>query len=280
MSAQIMGILNVTPDSFSDGTSRCGFLPGLDAVDADRMVSRARRLIAEGADILDIGGESTRPGAKSVPPMEEIRRVEPVIRKLHMLFQTAPSLRRTVSVDTYHPEVAEIAICSGATLINDVNAACTPGMLELLQKNPQVEICLMHGYAEHREQVHGNDQKKNDEVVIEVYEFLKRRRDVLMESGIVRERIWLDPGIGFGKTPRQNLLLIQRIRKFRELGCRLLVGVSRKRFLSQFAQCETSVRTGASLGLAVILSPWVDAIRVHDVEQTVQAIRASQVGAC
>ncbi|MDD3469975.1 MAG: dihydropteroate synthase [Thermoguttaceae bacterium] len=274
MSVQIMGILNVTPDSFSDGISRCGSLPGLNVVDPEWMVLRARRLIAEGADILDIGGESTRPGAKPVDAAEEIRRIEPVVQKLSELFQMVPSLKRTISVDTYRPEVVEVAIRSGATMINDVNAALTPGMPDVLQTYPHVEICLMHGYAEHQKNVNGNDAEN---IVAQVYGFLQRRRDSLVDAGIERGRIWLDPGIGFGKTPDQNILLIQQIRQFRELGCRLLVGVSRKRFLTRFTQNHngTCVRTGASIGIAVALAPWVEAIRVHDVEMTVQAVRAA-----
>ena len=310
MSMEVVGILNVTPDSFSDGA--VGGEPGVQAA-----VAAALRMIDEGATWIDVGGESTRPGATPVDETTELARVIPVVRRLaEILFPSTSSTQRwtaQISVDTYRPAVARAAILAGATMINDVAAAREPGMLDLLREFPgtctdprfcdpahrRIDLCLMHGYdAFHRSGTTsafgdngdgtGNDgtgktdnSTNGDEWIVgQVYEFLQQRRDTAIRAGIAQERLVLDPGIGFGKKAAQNVAILQRIAEFRTLGCRLLVGVSRKRFLTQFLPAAgpalRAVRTGASIGVALAVAPYVDFLRVHDIGATCQALRAME----
>ncbi|MEA2314717.1 MAG: dihydropteroate synthase [Solirubrobacteraceae bacterium] len=213
-----MGILNVTPDSFSDGGR---FLaPGA-------AIARARELIAAGADIVDVGGESTRPGAEPVGAEQELARVIPVIEGIAAL-QTGVQ----ISIDTYKAAVAEAALGAGATLVNDVSAfRFDPAMAALLARSG-ADCCLMHMRGEPRTM---QDDPRYEDVVADVRVFLRERLEFALAAGVARERILLDPGIGFGKTEAHNLELLRRLRELLELGAPIAIGTSRKGFLGRIA---------------------------------------------
>jgi dihydropteroate synthase len=252
----IMGILNVTPDSFSDGGH---------FFSADSAVQQARKMIAAGALIIDIGGESTRPGAQSVPIEEEKQRVLPVIKAVHKEFPDT-----IISVDTSKPEIMATAIESGARLVNDVTALSQPGALEVVA-NSKVAVCLMHMQGEPRS-MQNDPQYQN--VVDEVKDFLKSRIDACIAAGIERDRIIVDPGFGFGKTLTHNLLLLKHLHQFKELGVALLVGMSRKSMVGAILEKPVNERLIGSISLAT-LSSWLgaDILRVHDVEPTIEALK-------
>ena len=251
--ARIMGIVNVTPDSFSDG--------GL-YLDPEAATAHGRELVAEGADILDIGGESTRPGAAEVGATEEIRRVVPVIEAL-----TADGA--TVSIDTSKAEVAAAAIDAGATIVNDVTALADPAMAPLCAERG-VELVLMHMQGTPRTM---QENPSYDEVVTDVRDFLAGRIESAVAAGVAEERIWVDPGIGFGKTVDHNLELIKRLGELRTLGRPILLGASRKSFLGKITGSEVGERIGASLAAALIgVQAGADAVRVHDVAATRDAL--------
>ena len=252
----LMGIVNVTPDSFSDGGRY------VDPADA---VAHGRKLYADGAAILDIGGESTRPGASAVDIKEELARVIPVIKGLR------PLSHAVLSVDTRHLEVMEKAIAAGADMINDITAFVdNPAGLELAAQS-DAYVCLMH--------MQGNPQTmqiapRYGDVFVEVYQFLRERIDAALTAGVRRDRIIIDPGIGFGKTLDHNLILLRRLNDFRALGARLMLGASRKRFIE-------NIVPGAVAGnrlpgsLAAVLAGHqhgIDIFRVHDVAETSQAL--------
>lgn len=212
----VMGIVNVTPDSFSDGGKYAS---------VDLAVEHALQLIAEGADVLDIGGESTRPGAEPVSLQEELRRVIPVIEALSKV-TTVP-----LSIDTYKPEVMRAAIEAGVDIVNDICALREPGGLEIVA-NSNVGVCLMH--------MQGVPQTMQlnpvyEDVVAEVKQFLADRAEACLAKGIAKERILLDPGFGFGKTTAHNVALIQHLDSLNSLGYPLLVGLSRKSVLGRIA---------------------------------------------
>ena len=243
----LMGIVNVTPDSFSDGGR---FLQ------ADRAVAHALELVSVGADLLDIGGESTRPYAEAVSETEELRRVLPVIEKL------ADRVDVPLSIDTSKPAVARAALAAGAEIINDVSGAADPGMIELASSS-DAAICVMHMLG--RPQTMQDDPVYEDPVG-EVLGYLRRRRDVLMDAGIDQDRIALDPGIGFGKTTQHNLQLLRGVDRLHELGCPVLVGHSRKRFLGEVLGDGEADRTAATVGAALAVARrGVQILRVHDV---------------
>lgn len=250
-----MGILNVTPDSFSDG----GKYTALDAA-----IAHAKQLIAEGADILDIGGESTRPGAEPVSLQEELKRVIPVIEAL------SPTTPIPLSIDTYKPEVMHAAIQAGAHIVNDVRALQEPGALDVVV-NSQAGVCLMH--------MQGMPQTMQlnpsyQDVVSEVKQFLQDRANVCLFQGISRERILLDPGFGFGKTKEHNITLIQHLEDLAELGYPLLVGLSRKSVLGKIAGGDEQQRLHAGLAASVIsVMKGAKIVRVHDVKATVDALK-------
>lgn len=251
----VMGIVNVTPDSFSDG----GRFATLDAA-----VAQAERLAAEGADLLDVGGESTRPYATPVAAAAERRRVEPVIREL------CRRLATPVSVDTSKSEVARAALDAGAEVINDVTGlAGDPAMLPLAVAS-QAGVCAMH--------MQGTPQTMQDDpryadVVAEIGGYLRARRDALEAAGIARDRIALDPGIGFGKTHQHNLTLMAEVGRYHELGCPLVVGHSRKGFIAKVLGDKASDRTAGTVGAALALArQGVQIIRVHDVAPLRQAL--------
>jgi len=250
-----MGIINVTPDSFSDGGQ---FL------DARAAIDHALRLVDQGADLLDVGGESTRPYSDPVAVDEELRRVLPVIEGI---------CRRTdtpVSIDTSKAEVARRAIDAGAEIINDVTAFTgDPAMLEVARQSAS-GACLMH--------MQGTPQTMQDDpryvdVVEEVFAYLAERRDALIEARIDRARIALDPGIGFGKTHAHNLQLLRHCRRFHRLGCPLLVGHSRKGFIAHVLRDKQTGRTAGTVGVACSLArAGVQILRVHDVAAVRQAL--------
>jgi dihydropteroate synthase len=252
-----MGIVNVTPDSFSDGGR---FL------DADAAVAHARRLIAEGADVLDIGGESTRPGAAPVGEAEEVARVVPVIAAVRRETQVP------ISIDTKKPAVARAAVAAGATMWNDVSAlSFAPDSLSTAAELG-CEVVLMHMRGEPRTM---QAAPRYDDVVAEVAAFLIKRAETAMAAGVARERIWLDPGIGFGKTARHSLALLRRLDRIVALGFPVLVGVSRKSSIARIARDRSSEdqRLGGSIAAALAAArAGVAMIRVHDVAETRQAL--------
>ena len=255
---QVMGILNITPDSFSDGGDF--FAP-------QQALARAVRMVEEGAAIIDVGGESTRPGAAPVAVDEELRRVIPVIEALHA------ALAVPVSIDTRKPEVMQAAVAAGAGLINDVNALQAPGAVELAARLG-VPVCLMHmqGTPESMQQ-----QPEYRDVVIEVRDFLTARADRCMQQGIDREQILLDPGFGFGKTTRHNLQLLQHLEQLVASGFPVLAGLSRKSMIGQTLGLSVDKRLYPGIALAV-LAVWKGAaiVRCHDVRETREAIQMCQ----
>jgi dihydropteroate synthase len=255
---QVMGILNITPDSFSDGG--VFFAPG-------QAVAHALRMVEEGAAIIDVGGESTRPGAPPVSVDEELRRVIPVIEALHA------SLSVPVSIDTRKPEVMQAAVAAGAGLINDVNALQATGAIKLAARLG-VPVCLMHmqGTPESMQQ-----QPEYGDVVTEVTDFLTGRADACMQQGIAREQIVLDPGFGFGKTTAHNLLLLQHLEQLVASGYPVLAGLSRKSMIGQVLGLPVDKRLYPGVALAV-LAVWKGAaiVRCHDVRETREAIQMCQ----
>ncbi|MDN7123317.1 dihydropteroate synthase [Pseudidiomarina terrestris] len=252
---KVMGILNVTPDSFSDGGR-------FNSV--DRALQQAEQMIADGADYLDIGGESTRPGADAVSVQEEIDRVMPVIARLRQEFDVA------LSLDTCKTAVMAEGLNQGIALVNDIRALRDEGALALLAQH-DVDVCLMHMQGEPRTMQH---QPRYEDVVIEVKAFLQQRIRACDEAGIARERIYLDPGFGFGKSVRHNYQLLQRMQALHELQLPLLVGVSRKSMLGHVTGREVEDRLPASLAAATIAAmKGARIIRVHDVRETVDAMK-------
>jgi len=250
-----MGILNITPDSFSDGGRYAA---------RDAALVRAERMFAEGAAILDIGGESTRPGAEAVAADEEIARVVPIIEALQGLCDLP------ISVDTSKPEVMAAAVSAGASIVNDVFALRAPGALAWAAQS-QVGVCLMHMQGEPRTM---QTEPRYGDVVAEVAEFLAARREACLAAGIAADRIVLDPGIGFGKTVTHNLQLLKNLPSLHRLGAPLLVGVSRKSFLGRIlGGRDLDQRLPAGLGAAAwSVAMGVQIIRTHDVAATRDAI--------
>lgn len=252
-----MGIVNVTPDSFSDGGR-------FNTVHAGR--DHALSLLDQGADWIDIGGESTRPGSDPVGLAEELERVLPVIEAI-----VAARPEALISIDTMKPEIAEAAVLAGATLWNDVNALRAPGALEMAARL-NVPICLMHMQGEPKTM---QVEPHYDEVVADVARYLGQRAGAAMTHGIAREQIILDPGIGFGKTLEHNFKLIKSLPIFTDLGFPILFGGSRKRFIHAVdAQAENAVdRLGGSIAVALEASKaGCSFVRVHDVAATRQAL--------
>lgn len=258
---RIMGILNVTPDSFSDGGR---FL------DVDRALEQGRALVAAGADILDIGGESTRPGARAVPEDEEIARTAPVIRALRK-----GGLRMPISIDTRKAAVARTALDAGADMVNDVSALGYDPAMAALVAERGVPVCVMHaqGAPETMQQ-----NPRYGDVVADVFDALGGMRDRALSAGIAQDRILLDPGIGFGKTIGHNLALIRSLSVFHGLGCALLLGASRKSFIGAVGHArDAQGRMPGSIAAALAgVAQGVQVVRVHDVAATRQALRVWQ----
>lgn len=251
---QVMGILNVTPDSFSDGGQ---FLA------QDSALAQAKQMVADGAGIIDVGGESTRPGAAIVSVEEEISRVVPVIEAIHS------EIDIPISIDTSKPDVMRAAVEAGAGLINDVRALTVEGALEAAV-DCEVPVCLMHAQGTPQNM---QDDPRYDDVVSNVIDFLSERVAMCEKAGIDRNKLILDPGFGFGKKASHNLQLMKHLTKLIEQGYPVLVGVSRKSMIGKLLNVSVEERLSASLSLAAI-SVWQGAkiIRSHDVRETVQAI--------
>jgi dihydropteroate synthase len=253
----VMGVLNVTPDSFSDGgrfTRR------------DDALEQARRMIGEGAGIIDVGGESTRPGAAPAGVDEELARVIPVIEALR---RESPIF---ISVDTSKPQVMRAAVAAGADIINDVRALQEPGALETAAE-ARAGICLMHMKGEPRTM---QDAPSYSDVVTEVRDFLAARIRAAHDAGIGRERIAIDPGFGFGKRARDNLALLKHLAEFAPLHVPVLVGLSRKSLLARITGRDVDSRTAGSVALAAIaVLTGARIVRAHDVAATVDAVRVA-----
>jgi dihydropteroate synthase len=253
----VMGILNVTPDSFSDG----GLHASLDAA-----VAHGERMAEEGAAILDIGGESTRPGAPPVPVDEEIRRVVPVIERL------ASRVRVPISVDTSKPEVMRAAVQAGAQMINDVRALQVPSALEAAATSGAA-VCLMHMQGEPASM---QADPHYDDICTEVRQFLAARIAACEAVGIPRERLCLDPGIGFGKRPEHNLELLARLAEIGDPALPVLVGVSRKSLVGIITGRAPGDRLAGSLAFAALgVANGARLIRAHDVGATVDAVKVA-----
>ncbi len=252
-----MGIVNVTPDSFSDGGRY---------LDAGAAIAHGEELVGDGADILDIGGESTRPGAEPVGAEEELRRVAPVVAGL--------AGTATLSIDTSKAAVAEAAIEAGAEIVNDVTALRgDPGMAALCAERG-VGVVLMHMPGSPRTM---QDDPRYGDVVDEVKEFLAERVEAAVAAGIAEDKIWLDPGIGFGKTPEHNLELLRRLGELRELGRALVIGTSRKSFIGAVDGSAVEDRIGGTIASSILaVVEGADVLRIHDVAEMSQAVRVAQ----
>jgi dihydropteroate synthase len=249
-----MGILNVTPDSFSDGNRYAG---------VEAALARAACIVEEGAVFVDVGGESTRPGAAAVDEAVEISRVVPVIEGIAAVSDIA------ISIDTSKPKVMAAAVAAGACIVNDVNALRAPGALKFAADSG-VGVCLMHMQGEPRTM---QDNPHYEDVVAEVSEFLQQRRDVCVDSGIARDAIALDPGLGFGKGLMHNLTLLRSLSRFAALGSPLLVGMSRKSFIGRVLDKPVNERLHGGTALAALaVAHGARIIRTHDVGATRDAI--------
>lgn len=247
---RLMGIVNLTPDSFSDGARY---------LDPDRAVDHAERLIEAGAEIIDLGGESTRPGSTEVKPEIEIQRVLPVLERLHARFpETA------LSIDTRHALTARTAIAAGATIVNDISALRhDPDIAKVLADHPRVRIILMHMLGQPQTM---QQSPHYEDVVQDILAFFKERIAWCETSGIAPERLMLDPGIGFGKSLQHNLKLLSSLSLFRGLGLPLVLGASRKRFIDGISVSPPDQRLGGSLAAALCGAlQGVAVIRIHDV---------------
>ena len=254
---QIMGILNATPDSFSDG--------GLhNSVEAAR--DAARNMVQNGASILDVGGESTRPGADFVPEDEEIRRIRPVIEAI------SAETEAVISIDTRKASVARAAFEAGAALINDVSGFTFDTQLAPFCAEHDAPVCVMHMQGDPATM---QDDPRYEDVLLDVYDFLAQQIERLIALGLKHERIIVDPGIGFGKTQEHNLELLRNISLFHGLGCPILLGVSRKGLIGQIGkEPRKDARAPGSIAVALAgLSQGVQIIRAHDVAETAQALR-------
>ena len=251
----VMGILNVTPDSFSDG----GRYQGLEFA-----VERAEAMIRDGVDIIDIGGESTRPGSPSVPVAEELARVMPAIYALR-------ELGVALSIDTCKPEVMREAVIAGADLINDINGFRAPGAIEAVA-DADCGLCVMHMQGTPQDM---QAQPEYADVVADVTAFLRERVEALTAAGIARERITIDPGFGFGKTVAHNVALFRSMdRMRRELGLPVLAGVSRKSMIGALTGRSVEARLAGSVGAALAaVAQGAGIVRVHDVAETVDALK-------
>lgn len=261
----LMGVVNVTPDSFSDG--------GL-YLDPDAAVARGERLAEEGAEILDVGGESTRPGAEPVDAREEARRAVPVVERL------AASTAARISIDTMKADVARAALAAGASIVNDVSALRADPELAGAVAGSGAELCLMHMQGEPRTM---QSDPRYEDVVSEVKAFLEERLRVAVAEGVPEERVWLDPGIGFGKRLEHNLELIRRLDEIVALGRPVVIGVSRKSFLGRLTGREADRRVPGTVAASVLaLERGATVFRAHDVAEVRDALRvaAATVAPC
>jgi dihydropteroate synthase len=253
--ALVMGILNITPDSFSDA----GQYQHLEFA-----LSRAEQMIIDGVDIIDIGGESSRPGAPPLPLQDELARVMPVLYALR-------DCGKPLSVDTYKPEVMREAILAGADMINDINGFRAPGAIDAVQGS-DCALCIMHMQSVPQTM---QDQPQYEDVVREVIAFLRERIDTMVAAGIARERLCVDPGFGFGKTVEQNYALLRATRQLRsELDLPVLAGLSRKSMIGAVTGRPVEQRLAGSVaGALAAVAQGAEIIRVHDVAETVDALK-------
>lgn len=256
MNKQIMGILNVTPDSFSDGG---------EFFDVQKAVARGIEMAREGADMIDVGGESSRPGSVPVSAEEEKGRVVPVIEQLSKMIDVP------ISIDTYKPEVAEAALEAGASIINDITGLRNEAMVEVATKQG-AGVVIMHMQGTPKTM---QENPEYGDVVRDILEWLKRQVLKARAAGI--ENVMVDPGIGFGKTLEHNVEILRRLGEFRELGCPVLIGPSRKSFLGKLTGAEVDGRLGGSIGAALVAAfNGADILRVHDVKETKQALEVAE----
>lgn len=248
----IMGILNLTPDSFSDGG---------EYVDIEAAVHHAKQMVADGADIIDIGGESTRPGFAEVTAEEEIQRVLPVIKRL------AEEIDVPISIDTYKAAVAEAAVQAGAVIINDIwGMQKDPKMPEVAAKY-QVPVIIMHNQL-------GTEYSRD--IMEEISIFLRRSIDLGLQAGVKLENMILDPGIGFGKTSEQNQVVLARMGELNDLGCAILLGTSRKSFIGKILDLTPKERVEGTVATTVMgILQGADMVRVHDVKENLRAARVT-----
>ena len=256
----VMGIVNVTPDSFADG----GRFPTTTSA-----LVHARKLLADNADIIDFGGESTRPGAKPVSEQQELDRVLPLVEQLHA---ECDERGVAISVDTRKPAVMRAAIVAGASMINDVGALLAPGALQVVADSATpVAVCLMHMRGE---PVTMQQAVVYDDVVVEVAAFLRARAAVCLAAGIARERIVVDPGFGFGKTVEHNLELLRRLPEIVALGYPVLAGLSRKSTIGALTGRDVGERMAGSIAAALAaVARGAAIVRVHDVRETIDALK-------
>ena len=255
----VMGIVNVTPDSFSDGAMFAS---------VDDAVAHGARLVDEGADLVDVGGESTRPGSDPIEADEELLRVVPVIEGL---VKARPGT--ALSVDTRKPEVASAALDAGASIVNDIAGGRNGALLETVSRTG-AGVVLMHMLGEPKTM---QDDPRYDDVVAEVHEFLRERIEAAVFAGIPEERVCIDPGIGFGKTVDHNLALLRAVPALRMLGAAVMVGASRKGFIGTLTGVDDpAARLEGSLAVAVLAAAHgADLVRVHDVAATVRALKVA-----
>jgi dihydropteroate synthase len=251
---KLMGVVNVTPDSFSDG--------GL-YLDPDQAIAHGHQLAEDGAEILDVGGESTRPGAEAVPEAEELRRVIPVIQGL-------VATQAQISIDTSKAAVAAAALDAGAEIVNDVTALRgDPGMASLCAERDAI-VVLMHMRGRPRTM---QEDPRYEDVVAEVKAFLAERLGAARAAGIAEERVWLDPGIGFGKTAAHNMELLRRLGELRDLGRPLVIGTSRKSFIGKVDGSAAGERLGGTIASSMLAAAeGAEVLRVHDVAEVRQAL--------
>jgi dihydropteroate synthase len=258
MTARLMGVVNVTPDSFSDG--------GL-YFDAGVAIAHGEELARAGAAILDVGGESTRPGAEEVDEKEELRRVVPVIEGL-------AGGEAQISVDTSKAAVAEAALGAGAAIVNDVTALRGDAEMAGVCADREATVVLMHMRGEPRTM---QENPVYDDVVVEVKASLAERVEAALAAGIAEERIWLDPGIGFGKTAEHNMELLRRLAELRELGRPLVIGTSRKSFIGKVDGSVAGERLGGTIASSVLAAAeGAEVLRVHDVAEVGAAIAVAE----
>jgi dihydropteroate synthase len=257
LNPKLMGVVNVTPDSFSDG--------GL-YLDAEVAIRHGEELVRDGADLLDVGGESTRPGAEEVSAEEEVARTQPVVAAL-------AEAGHEVSIDTSKLAVAEAALDAGASIVNDVTALRRDPEIAALCAERDAGLILMHMQGDPRTM---QENPTYDEVVDDVCTFLAERLEAALAAGVAEERIWLDPGIGFGKSLNHNLELLRRLGELRSLGRPLVVGASRKSFIGRIDGSEVGERLGGTVAASVLAAAeGADVLRVHDVAEVAQGARVA-----
>lgn len=248
----IMGILNITPDSFSDGG---------DFVDIDEAVQHARQMVEEGADIIDIGGESTRPGSAEVTEEEELRRVIPVIKRL------SKEIDVPISIDTYKAKVVEQAIQAGAVIVNDVWGMQKDPKMPAVVAKYQVPVIMMHNQV-------GTDYSRD--IMEEISIFLRHSLELGLKAGVKLENMMIDPGIGFGKTAEQNMVVMARLGELNDLGCPILLGTSRKSFIGKILDLVPKERVEGTVATTVMgIIQGADIVRVHDVKENLRAAKVA-----